>query len=71
MNKMKHRVLTFSAGILSMSAIMAFVEPKIAVPPVAPAAKPAKVGNVNPYYIIVDKSDYELKVYDDEGWYAT
>lgn len=26
---------------------------------------------INPYYIIVDKSDYELKVYDDEGWYAT
>jgi murein L,D-transpeptidase YafK len=26
---------------------------------------------VSPYYIIVDKSDYELKVYDDEGWYAT
>lgn len=25
----------------------------------------------NPYYIIVDKSDYELKVYDGEGWYAT
>ncbi len=25
----------------------------------------------NPYYIIVDKSDYELKVYDEEGWYAT
>lgn len=28
-------------------------------------------GAVNPYYIIVDKSDYELKVYDDEGWLAT
>ncbi|MEO5890016.1 MAG: L,D-transpeptidase [Ferruginibacter sp.] len=27
--------------------------------------------NENPYYIIVDKSDYELKVYDEEGWYAT
>jgi murein L,D-transpeptidase YafK len=26
---------------------------------------------VNPYYIIIDKSDYELKVYDTEGWYAT
>ena len=26
---------------------------------------------INPYYIIVDKSDYELKVYDDEGWFAT
>ncbi len=25
----------------------------------------------NPWYIIVDKSDYELKVYDEEGWYAT
>ncbi len=22
-------------------------------------------------YVIVDKSDYELKVYDEEGWYAT
>ena len=25
----------------------------------------------NPYRIIVDKSDYELQVYDDEGWLAT
>lgn len=23
------------------------------------------------YYIIIDKSDYELKVFDKEGWYAT
>ena len=23
------------------------------------------------YYIIIDKSDYQLYVYDDEGWYAT
>jgi murein L,D-transpeptidase YafK len=30
-----------------------------------------KDSGYNPYYIIVDKSDYELKVYDDEGWYAT
>lgn len=29
------------------------------------------VKDENPYYIVVDKSDYELKVYDDEGWYAT
>lgn len=40
--------------------------------PVAKAAKPAAKDSIeNPYYIIVDKSDYELKVYDDEGWYAT
>ena len=25
----------------------------------------------NPYYIVIDKSDYELKVFDDEGWFAT
>ncbi len=25
----------------------------------------------NPYYIIISKKSYELKVYDDEGWYAT
>ena len=23
------------------------------------------------YYIIIDKSDFELRVYDQEGWYAT
>ncbi|MEO6491170.1 MAG: L,D-transpeptidase family protein [Ferruginibacter sp.] len=33
--------------------------------------KKARSKDENPYYIIVDKSDYELKVYDDEGWYAT
>lgn len=30
-----------------------------------------KTEKENPYYIIVDKSDYELYVYDEEGWYAT
>ncbi len=25
----------------------------------------------NPYYIIISKKDYELKVFDDQGWYAT
>lgn len=34
--------------------------------PTPDAAKTA-----NPYYIIIDKSDYELRVYDDQGWYAT
>ncbi|MBI3883064.1 MAG: L,D-transpeptidase, partial [Sphingobacteriales bacterium] len=27
--------------------------------------------SANPYTIIIDKSDYELKVYDEEGWLAT
>jgi murein L,D-transpeptidase YafK len=28
-------------------------------------------GPVGTVYIIVDKSDYELQLFDDEGWYAT
>ena len=28
-------------------------------------------GTDNNYYIIIDKSSYELKVYDEQGWYAT
>ena len=28
-------------------------------------------GPTGTVYIIVDKSDYELHIYDDEGWYAT
>jgi len=35
------------------------------------AKKLASVTTANPYYIVIDKSDYELKVYDAEGWYAT
>jgi murein L,D-transpeptidase YafK len=27
--------------------------------------------SANPYYIIIKKSEYELKVYDEEGWFAT
>ena len=41
--------------------------------PVAGIAEKAlkKVHGDNPYYIIISKKDYELKVYDDQGWYAT
>ena len=36
------------------------------------ADRPLKrVGTDNPYYIIISKKSYELKVYDDQGWYAT
>jgi len=30
-----------------------------------------KAGPIGPVYIIIDKSDYELNVYDSKGWYAT
>ena len=28
-------------------------------------------GPIGTVYIVIDKSDYELQVYDDKGWYAT
>lgn len=28
-------------------------------------------GPVGTVYVIIDKSDYELKLYDDQGWYAS
>jgi murein L,D-transpeptidase YafK len=31
----------------------------------------AAVNPVGSFYIIIDKSDYELSIYDEEGWYAT
>ena len=30
-----------------------------------------KSGIANPYYIIISKKNYELRVYDNQGWYAT
>lgn len=69
--KMKHRGLGLTLAFFSLYAITAFVSSKPSAP-VTKANRPAfKIKTENPYYIIVDKSDYELKVYDDEGWYAT
>lgn len=45
---------------------------KVSKPKAKPVVEvPVEDSGYNSYYIIVDKSDYELKVYDDEGWYAT
>ena len=30
-----------------------------------------KNSKANPYYIIISKKSYELRVYDSQGWYAT
>jgi murein L,D-transpeptidase YafK len=35
------------------------------------AKKPPVVIDSTSFNIVIDKSDYELKVYDDEGWLAT
>ena len=33
--------------------------------------KKNKILPYSPYSVVIDKSDYELRVYDREGWYAT
>ena len=67
----------FQISILASAIILVSFVP---VPKKKPVAKKAvkqqpkavvKDSIRNPYYIIVDKSEYELYVYDDEGWYAT
>lgn len=70
--KMKFRLFLPLMALFSLCLLMAFVPGKKKKPgKKTVAAKVAKPTNDNPYYIIVDKSDYELKVYDDEGWFAT
>jgi len=63
--KMKFRLFYSIAVLLFLGVIMSFV------PSGNRKANESKAKDDNPYYIIVDKSEYELKVYDDEGWYAT
>jgi murein L,D-transpeptidase YafK len=61
--------------LTSVVALLSFVPVNKKRPAAKKTTKPAKRVNkdsiLNPYYIIVDKSEYELYVYDKEGWYAT
>jgi murein L,D-transpeptidase YafK len=70
---MKHRFLLPLLSVLLLVAIMAFVPSRQLKQSVRTNGQPKdlRMLTANPYYIIIDKSDYELKVYDDEGWYAT
>lgn len=65
----------FLAGVLAALSFIPPVKKKRTAVKKSVGTKKAKQtvkdSTENPYYIIVDKSDYELKVYDEEGWYAT
>jgi murein L,D-transpeptidase YafK len=65
----------FSAIIISL-LFFCFIpnkkEPTESLASIAVLKKIARKNYIdNPYYIIISKKDYELKVYDDQGWYAT
>lgn len=59
-----HTLFIFAFAVLFFS----FITPK-KISKRSPAIVASTANNF--YYIIIDKSDYELKVYDNEGWYAT
>ena len=69
-----YRFLLFSVAVMLLSfAVPGKRKKKLAQRyQVASVVKHRSVDVVeNPYYIIIDKKDYELKVYDADGWYAT
>jgi murein L,D-transpeptidase YafK len=70
---MKHHFFLSTAAFCTLLLLMAFVPANLSTPAQMqkPSVKSYRIISNNPYYIVVDKSDYELKVYDDEGWYAT
>ena len=55
-------------SVLVSSGFFISTHPSVTIPPLPMAKKPGPVGAV---YILIDKSDYELSIYDSEGWYAT
>jgi murein L,D-transpeptidase YafK len=74
---MKRPILSPVAGLLCIFFLMSFVPTgnsfrsmKKRTTTTFPK-KAFRLVETNPYYIIVSKKDYELKVYDEEGWYAT
>jgi murein L,D-transpeptidase YafK len=70
---MKYRLFPSLITLCALVFLMAFVtvRTKKISERTSSVAKLETVHKDNPYYIIISKKNYELKVYDDEGWYAT
>lgn len=64
-------IIVLFASALALFSFSAERKKRTAIKKVAKTKRVNTDSVANPYYIIVDKSDYELYVYDDEGWYAT
>jgi murein L,D-transpeptidase YafK len=66
------QISILASGLAMVSFVPVPRKKQGAKKPVKQQAKTVVKDSVrNPYYIIIDKSEYELYVYDDEGWYAT
>ncbi len=77
MNKLPGKLAMLAILIGSLTIITGFVKPAYAQGPavknIASNSKKEKSAAFppSPYKIVIDKSDFELKVYDEEGWLAT
>ncbi|HMO61235.1 MAG TPA: L,D-transpeptidase [Ferruginibacter sp.] len=63
--------LLISCTVIGLAALVSFLPAPQPGNPIAAAPVKKHAEDSAGYYIIIDKSDYELKVYDEEGWYAT
>jgi murein L,D-transpeptidase YafK len=67
-------ILVLTSVILGSGLMLVQTHRSVNAPPVASYKRSGTV-NANPpvgtISIIIDKSDYELSVYDEKGWYAT
>jgi murein L,D-transpeptidase YafK len=73
---MKNRIFRPAATMLLAFALFAFTPTgsnfrSLKKRPENKQKKSFRLASPSSYYIIVSKKDYELNVYDDEGWYAT
>ncbi len=63
-------VLIFSTAFVSISKKANLIKKRFASFKEKECLKTAPKEN-NTFYIIIDKSDYQLKIYDSTGWYAS
>ena len=63
-------VLFISTGFISSNKKAILIKKRFASFREKEYLRTAPKGNNN-FYILIDKSDYQLKIYDSTGWYAT
>ena len=77
MNKLPGKLTSLAFLVISLTMVTGFVKPAFAQGPsvknIASNTKKEKPSPFppSPYKIVIDKSDFELKVYDADGWLAT
>ena len=68
---MKSFISSFTILLILSIVLFSFSNGKKKSYKPATLSKSSRSVKENPYYIIINKSKYELQVFDDEGWYAT